>query len=109
MFRAENFVFGSGSGFSTECQITCEWCGRVHNKGMGLDDEEETRGVTVRSIRFGGLEIAECCFEKLENAVLARAPDIAKWFKDKAGLHLERSKELEDASSKIAEASEVLG
>jgi hypothetical protein len=68
------FPFNCGYGFSTGYELRCGWCGKVHNEGV--DDENDVEGISVYSIRFGNIEVAECCFRDLEKAVYAWMPEI---------------------------------
>lgn len=70
-------LFGNGCGSSSCGEIICEFCGTVHNKEI----DDETEGEYIRDTNFAGLSICECCFERIENEILHRMPDILKWYK----------------------------
>lgn len=72
MPRFENTpgLFGNEESSATILETTCGWCQKTHPY-----NEEFTERVM-----FGDLEIAECCFEKVENAVLKEMPQILAWF-----------------------------
>lgn len=72
-----DFLFGIGAGSGTTYEITCGWCGIVHNEG--LDPEETGEGEDMLYVDFGSLTVVECCFDKVEDAVLAFAEPIVDW------------------------------
>jgi hypothetical protein len=76
-------LFGYGVGDSTDGEVICEICGNVYNKGIGIDEnnEDEDCGDSVRYTEFAGLQVCECCFDKIENEILKRMPDILSWYK----------------------------
>jgi len=86
MARFENSpnLFGWGVGGSTMAEVICEVCGKVYNEGIGIEDDDrnEDKGESVLHTEFAGLQVCECCFEKIENAVLSRMPDILKWYRN---------------------------
>ena len=71
-------LFGRGVGQSTSGDFTCEMCCRVYNEGA--DAKEEYGSESVGHTEFAGLEVCEECFERIENAVLARMGDILPWY-----------------------------
>lgn len=75
-------LFGSGVGSSTVGRITCEFCGRTYN-----EDNEDAAGIivdqnaeSIGSTNFAGKEIADCCWEAIENEILSRMPDVLLWY-----------------------------
>jgi len=66
-------LFGGGNGFGTTGKITCGWCGTKYPEG---DSDDEI----THFADFGDLKILECCFEKVEKAILAHISDIIPWF-----------------------------
>jgi hypothetical protein len=76
-------LFGNGMGSSSCGEIICEVCGKVYNKGIGVDEDEDDdeEGDSILNTEFAGLQVCECCFEKIENETLRRMPDILKWYK----------------------------
>jgi hypothetical protein len=85
-------LFGCGCGSSTNGEEVCEWCGKVWNKGLNGDEPDE--GVSIRYTTFGGKNICECCFGKIESAIWARRLDVAIWLKRRTMLEIEESKKL---------------
>lgn len=71
-------LFGIGVGISTNYEEHCDFCGDIHNEGC--DPENGNEGESVRTANFAGKQICDCCFERIENAVLSRMPDILKWY-----------------------------
>lgn len=72
-------LFGIGVGGATYGNITCEWCGtdyagRQDKRSEGFSDE------AIGNTHFGDLQVCDCCFEKVEAAVLSRMGDIIPWF-----------------------------
>lgn len=70
-------LFGREVGQSTNSDFCCAICGNKYG------DPEDVQGVGdnfVRYTDFAGLEICENCFEKVENEVLHRMPDIINWY-----------------------------
>lgn len=66
-------LFGLGMGQSTTSGFTCGICKKRYRESDPSDDG-------VRWTNFAGLEVAECCFEKIEASVLLRIRDIIPWF-----------------------------
>ncbi len=79
MARFENSpgLFGVGSGGSTSGDLLCEWCGTEYH---GVSDDEDGGEDFISHVKFGNLTVAECCFEKVERAVLFHMKDILPWF-----------------------------
>ncbi|MBI2594839.1 MAG: hypothetical protein HYW38_01095 [Candidatus Colwellbacteria bacterium] len=71
-FEETSGLFGSCGGGTTSA-ITCDLCntkypkGRLGGDGISHDD-------------FAGMEVCSCCYEVVENAVLARMSSIIPWF-----------------------------
>ena len=72
------FPFGIGIGGSTGCELVCEFCGRVHNKGYDVDRDGK-EGESICYITFLGKQMAECCFDALEENIFRRREDIVAW------------------------------
>ena len=77
-FEDSSDLFGV-SGCSTDCEITCGWCGTIHNEGIS-EPAYASGAVSVCYTNFGGTQICDCCFEKIENSVIAWLPTIIPWF-----------------------------
>ncbi len=103
-----DFPFCSGVGHSTGSEIKCDWCGKVHNKGIDVDKGHE-EGESIRSIHFGGKEVAECCFEKLEKAVFVNRDQIIKWLSELSKIASEAAHHDEVTTRKGKNALEALG
>ena len=73
-------LFGAGFGDSTSRELICEYCGKVYNKGVD-DDSNDEEGIDVPYTDFAGKQICYCCFEKIENEILIRIPEILKWYR----------------------------
>ena len=71
-------LFGCGLGYSTCGDIECDICKVLHNEGN--DAAEDYDGESVCHTEFAGLTVCGCCFEAIENAVLARMRDILPWY-----------------------------
>jgi hypothetical protein len=83
-YEDSSFLFGVGSGDSTDGEIICDVCGNVYNKGISTDEDGDNDiefGESVRYQDFGELQVCECCFEKIETAVLVNIEDILKWYR----------------------------
>jgi len=35
-------LFGVGMGYSTTAEVICEVCGKVYNRGIGVDDDDDS-------------------------------------------------------------------
>jgi hypothetical protein len=84
MIGKKSFPLNMGSGASTESEIICGWCGKVHNEGMDADNGEE--GQTVRYFHFGKIPVVECCFDDFESTVISWFSRIVKFMKKYAKL-----------------------
>jgi hypothetical protein len=72
-------LFGRGVGISTCGDFTCAICGMKHNQGN--DKTEDYDGESIPVTTFAGVEVCGDCFEKIENEILRRMPDILQWYK----------------------------
>jgi hypothetical protein len=72
-------LFGHGVGISICGYFTCAICGVKYNAGN--DKAENYDGDSVRVTTFAGVEICGDCFEKVEDEILCRLPDILRWYK----------------------------
>lgn len=72
-------LFGVGVGAGTYANINCDWC-RTKYSGRETADGEATSDESITWTDFGDLQICDCCFEKVENAVLERMDAIVPWF-----------------------------
>lgn len=66
-------LFGESVGNGTLAAFTCGCCGHPYPELAGDDDD-------VHFVEFAGMRIGECCFEVMENAVLAEMHNILPWF-----------------------------
>ncbi len=60
----------------TYYEIKCEFCGEIHNKGLDQDIDPFSEGRAVYSANFGGKEICDCCFGKIESSIVDLFGDI---------------------------------
>jgi len=65
-------LFGHGAGVGTTRKIVCGICGEVYSVGGELGD-------TVSYTDFAGMEVAFCCFERIERDIWARRHAILPW------------------------------
>jgi hypothetical protein len=93
-------LFGGGCGSGCGYNLVCQLCGTVHNADAGYDSSDldgHAEGDTVSYTHFAGLQIADCCFGRIEEAVLHRMPQILEWYArilEKRRANLEKSDEL---------------
>lgn len=80
------------SNFTSGYEHVCQFCGTVHNEGLGLNGSEFPEGESVAFFRFGDLQVGECCFKRLESAVLDCAPEIIAWLEYRAEAHRAEAK-----------------
>ena len=82
MLRFENSpgLFGVGIGGSTLSDIKCEWCGTVYDGRELEDGEPRSSSESIGVVYFGSLLVLECCYAKVEAAVLAHIIDIIPWY-----------------------------
>lgn len=88
-------LFGVGIGHGTAGDITCDICKAKYNEGADEAGDYMDRE-TTRHTRFAGLTVCECCFEKVEDEVENRMPDILKWY---AQILLRQREELEQSEA----------
>jgi hypothetical protein len=72
-------LFGISGGCVTYGDIDCHFCGEKYE---GREDSEG-QGIASESIsvdHFGNLQVCDCCFENLENAVLLNMSRILPWY-----------------------------
>lgn len=72
-------LFGRGCGISTCGDIKCHICGTKYNEGMDVLGEYYNDPVTHTV--FAGVEICDCCFEKIEEEIWIRRGDVIPWMK----------------------------
>jgi len=97
-------LFGAGFGDSTSRELICEYCGKVYNKGID-DDSSDDEGIDVPYTQFAGKQICYCCFEKIENEIIRRMPDIVRWFKRRIDCQKEAQELIDSLLKKIMENS----
>ncbi|MGE5392411.1 MAG: hypothetical protein ACM3NH_01575 [Candidatus Saccharibacteria bacterium] len=56
----------------------CDWCGKSYSNRE--DKDGGGHGDSIEIGHFGSLQVLECCFGKVEAAVLENLPDIIPWF-----------------------------
>lgn len=86
-------LFGVGIGCGTVGPVICEWCGISYNEDNEDPETGDVIDATVDSVtvtHFADKQICDCCFEKIENEVFKRMPDILKWYREI--VELERKK-----------------
>lgn len=93
-------LFGRGIGLSTVGMVACEWCGETYNKENEDEDGEiiDTNAPSVEITVFAGKQVADCCFEKIENEMLRRADDFLDWLGE---IEQGRKKRAEERLKKI--------
>lgn len=72
-------LFDVGIGHGTSGDITCDFCGQKFNEGADASGRYLDFD-SVSHTRFAGKTVCFCCFEKIEDEVLVRMPDILKWY-----------------------------
>ena len=107
--KDDDFPFGIESGSSTRFQLTCDFCGTIHNYRV-LEGSDESQGADnwVRYFDFGSFTIGPCCFRRLEQAVYPWAPAIVDWLGKKARRHELAARSLSAMSAEGATALKVL-
>lgn len=95
-------LFGYGCGLATSAEIRCEWCGHLYNEGAYEDKEDEVPGEDVFHTEFDGKTVCECCFERVENAVLVRMSSILPWY---ARILQKRRERLEKSEADLRRAT----
>jgi hypothetical protein len=75
MARFENTTgpFGTEANHCTYGEIQCGFCRKTYHK-----DGESDESIVIH--HFGDLQVLDCCFEKLEQAVLEHMQDILPWY-----------------------------
>ena len=71
-FEETSGLFGSCGGVTTSA-ITCGLCKTKYPKGRLGDD-----GICHDNL--AGIEVCSCCFEAIENAIIARMSSIIPWY-----------------------------
>lgn len=67
-------LFDSAFGrIGTTGDVHCDWCGKTYT---GREDND---GESIEIARFGELQVLDCCFGKVEDAVLENIGDIIPW------------------------------
>jgi hypothetical protein len=89
-------LFGCGTGIATCGDFTCAICGVKYNNGN--DETEYYDGESITVTDFAGVQVCGDCFEKIENEILRRMPDILQWYKK----ILERRDEIKKVMEAIA-------
>lgn len=91
-FKDSPGLFGYGAGTSTTGGLTCELC---HNEYPEQDPSDEGHAFAW----FAGLQVVDCCFERIENAVLNSVSDIIPWYTE---ILKARRKRLEADEARLA-------
>ncbi len=73
-------LFGGGVGTGTSGDFTCEVCGTTYNEGADEAQDWMSRE-TVTHTTFAGLDVGDCCFERIEQEVEERMTDILRWLR----------------------------
>lgn len=97
-FRDSPELFGEGQGSGTSCEIVCEWCGVIHNKGV---DEDGANLVmeTVLYTEFGGKVVCDCCFDVIEKEIFSRRISVVEWIREIMKSNIKASQEMLDIIS----------
>jgi hypothetical protein len=66
-------LFGVGICAGTSSTLICDWCGTKYPEIDPIDDSR-------RYANFGDKQVVECCFVKVESAVLGEIQNILPWF-----------------------------
>jgi hypothetical protein len=72
-------LFGYGVGGGTTAVIICGICGNVYNEHR--ETIPDFLAESVRHTTFAGIEVCECCYEKVETEILHRMFHILKWYR----------------------------
>lgn len=86
-------LFGCGIGVGTTQEVTCGICKTTY-------PDTGENGDTVTWTEFAGLEVAECCFEKIEVEIWRLRDDVLPWIRR----ILEKRKASNDANMKELDA-----
>ncbi len=100
------FPFNQGSGHSTEAEIFCDWCGTTYNKGV--NDDNNIAGYSVRHIKFGKIQICDCCFDPFEKTMIAWFPEVVEFMAERLKLAKAAVEEMEASVDKARELVEAL-
>ena len=73
-------LFGLGIGSGTYGNCICEWCGTEYEDREDEEGEPLNGNESISLVWFGDKQICDCCFEKVEDAVLLCMDDIIPWF-----------------------------
>ena len=73
------FLFNKEVETAICIEFMCEWCGKIHNQGIGPDDLENIKPAPTHYYYFGDLMIAECCFTNLEMAITSNQETIHRY------------------------------
>jgi len=73
-------LFGRDTGVATPGDIACGWCGKKHLGRQDAEGNPLPSSGDILSTKFGDLVVVECCFGRVEEAVLSRMGDIIPWF-----------------------------
>jgi len=74
-------LFGRGMGVATAHRIKCGWCGNDYNFYHEEDDELIDDDLdTTPYTEFADKKICSCCWEKIEDEIFSRMPDVLKWY-----------------------------
>ncbi len=73
-------LYGVETGGGTNCNITCEWCGKKYSDREFPDGEPKDENDMVYFDHIFGKQVCECCFAKIESAVLKDLPRILPWY-----------------------------
>lgn len=74
-------LFGGGCGVSTVGNITCGFCLTDYTD---REDPNDPSGgfsdVSIAHTDFAGLQVCDCCYERIEQEILYRIHDILIWY-----------------------------
>ena len=74
-------LFGTETGGGTYRNITCEWCGTKYRHREHPDGEPKDNDNRINFDQIFDKQVCECCFAKIELAVLRDLPRILPWYK----------------------------
>lgn len=106
-FEDTRNLFGYDSGSATSGTVTCGICGTTYNKGAD-DNEEYDDENEIYETTFAGLTVCECCYERIENAVLGRMDDILPWYERILKAQRKKLDEVEASLQAAKEAAESI-
>ena len=75
-FEDTKAPFGGSSYHTAREGFRCGWCGTHYRKS----EQSMSDTGPMHLFHFGNLEIAECCFGKLEDAIVQHMEDILPWY-----------------------------